>query len=72
MTAAPLMTAKQTAERLATTEGTLATWRSSGRSPIPFTRVGRSVKYDPADVDAYLASQRVDGAVKRAAAASAC
>lgn len=72
MSAAPLMTAKQAAERLATTEGTLATWRSSGRNAIPFIRVGRSVRYDPADLDAYLASQRFDGCTKRVAGAAAC
>lgn len=69
MSAAPLMTAKQAAERLATTEGTLATWRSSGHNPIPFIRVGRSVRYDPADLDAYVASKRFDGCTKRAAVA---
>lgn len=44
------------AERLGTTERSLSEWRINGRGP-KFIRVGRSVRYRPEAVDAWLLSQ---------------
>lgn len=44
------------AERLGTTERSLSEWRIKGRGP-KFIRVGRSVRYRPEAVDAWLLSQ---------------
>jgi len=37
---------------------TLAQWRSQKRG-IPYLKIGRAVRYDPADVQAYLEGCRV-------------
>ena len=51
-----------TAEAVATITGlsidTLAQWRSQKRG-IPYLKVGRVVRYDPVDVQAYLEGCRV-------------
>ncbi|MGO4383402.1 helix-turn-helix transcriptional regulator [Specibacter sp. RAF43] len=44
------------AERLGTTERSLSEWRIKGRGP-KFIRVGRSVRYRPEAVDAWLLGQ---------------
>lgn len=41
---------------------TLAAWRCLKRYPIPFTRVGRLVRYKVADLDRWLASRVENGA----------
>lgn len=52
---------KAVAGLIGSTEASLAQDRYLGRG-IPFTRVGRRVRYLRADVLAYLAANRVDGA----------
>ena len=54
-----LLTAREAARRLRVRDHTLAVWRCGGEGP-PFYRVGRSVRYSAADLDAYLAGRRVD------------
>ncbi len=43
---------------------TLAQWRSQKRG-IPYLKVGRVVRYDPADVQAYLEGCRVSVSVPK-------
>ncbi len=51
-----------TGEEVATMTGlspeTLAQWRSQKRG-IPYLKIGRAVRYDPAEVQAYLERCRV-------------
>jgi excisionase family DNA binding protein len=51
---------KQTAELVTKSKGTLRNWRSNGRYPLPFIRVGRSIRYREEDVLAFLEAGRVD------------
>jgi len=59
------MTPKQTtllpqqtvAARLGVTARTIERWRTEGAGP-PFLKVGRGVRYDEADLSAWLAAQR--------------
>ncbi len=55
----PLGTPEQVADYLQKPVKTLAEWRSRGDGPRYF-KVGRNVRYDWADVRAWLAGQRVD------------
>jgi excisionase family DNA binding protein len=43
---------------------TLAQWRSQKRG-IPYLKVGRAVRYDPSDVQAYLEGCRVSVSVPK-------
>ena len=52
-----LMTSNQVAAALALSNKTLAAWRSSGRSPLPFLRLGSRVRYRSEDVLAWLESR---------------
>ncbi|NYH95421.1 helix-turn-helix transcriptional regulator [Novosphingobium marinum] len=56
----------QTAEALDVAPNTLAKWRITGEGP-PFLKIGRSVRYDPADVQQWLASRKVRSTSERAA-----
>lgn len=38
---------------------TLAVWRSTGRHDLPFVRVGRSIRYRRADLEAWLDAHTV-------------
>ena len=51
-----LITPATLAERLGTTERSLAEWRITGRGP-KFIRIGRSPRYRPEAIDAWLLSQ---------------
>ncbi|MDA8259217.1 MAG: helix-turn-helix domain-containing protein [Betaproteobacteria bacterium] len=50
------------AEYLGVAPGTLEVWRCTRRYPIPYMKVGRKVYYDRADLDAWLASRRIQPA----------
>ncbi|ALV45806.1 hypothetical protein MB46_10275 [Arthrobacter alpinus] len=52
------LTPADVAEALQIPVGTLANWRSAGKGPR-FSRFGGLVRYDPDDVAAWLAEQRV-------------
>ena len=54
-----LLTPSQTAEILGVQEQTLCVWRSTRRAGPPFIKVGRAVRYDPADVQRYIATRTV-------------
>lgn len=53
------MTPIQVAEALSVTTGTLASWRCTGRYPLPFIKVGRSVHYRGKDVKDFLKKRTV-------------
>ena len=61
-----LMTSNQVAAALALSNKTLAAWRSSGRSPLPFLRVGSRVRYRSEDVLALLESRMCSAAIDAA------
>ncbi len=42
---------------LGVTAGTLSVWRSTGRYPLPFVKVGRSVRYRIGDLLAFVESR---------------
>lgn len=51
-----LINAKQLAEKIGSTVGTLAYWRYMGKGP-KFIKLGHSVRYRLADIDAWLTEQ---------------
>jgi len=53
-----LLTAEDVAELTSLSLETLAQWRSQKRG-IPYLKIGRSVRYDPADVHAHLEGCKV-------------
>jgi excisionase family DNA binding protein len=53
-----LLTADEVAIHTGISVETLAQWRSQQRG-IPYLKIGRSVRYDPLDVQQYLAGCRV-------------
>ena len=52
-----LITEHETAERLSIRVCTLRKWRWEGRGPR-FVKIGAAVRYDPADVDAFIEAGR--------------
>lgn len=60
-----LLTAEQVASITGLSVETLAQWRSQKRG-IPYLKIGRAVRYDPADVNAYLRGCRVSVSGKEA------
>ncbi len=50
-----LLDDSQVAERLQVSIATLRRWRLLGSSTLPFIRIGRSIRYDPADVESWIA-----------------
>lgn len=60
-TSKPLLTERQAAEFLQLSPATLSTWRSrrgrvarDGKQGPPFLRLGRSIRYRRADLDAWI------------------
>lgn len=49
-----LITPGEAAERLQVSIRTLAKWRSIGYPNIPYSKVGRCVRYRQSDIDAFL------------------
>ncbi len=57
---AALLSAEQAAELLDTNTGTLAVWRCTRRYPtLRYVKVGRSVKYRLADIEAFIEARTV-------------
>lgn len=52
----PLITAKEAARLLGTTEKTLADWRCRRTRNLPFVKIGASVRYAIADIEAFIAA----------------
>lgn len=59
------LTTEEAAALLGVLPETLASWRCLGRYNLPYIKVGRAVRYDRRDIDAWLASRRTT-AVARA------
>ena len=57
----PLLTPAEAAEILGVKVDTLTVWRSTKRYPLPFVRVGRSIKYKVEDVLSFIEA-RTEGA----------
>jgi excisionase family DNA binding protein len=53
------LTERQVAEQLGLSVATLRAWRHRGKGPR-FLRLGRSVRYLPADVDEFVRASAVD------------
>lgn len=51
---APLLTREQAAARLGLAPQTLAGWATKGTVALPLVKLGRSVRYRAADVDALI------------------
>lgn len=49
-----LLTAKEAAQLLGVAEQTLAHWRCNKRRDLPFLKLGKVVRYDAADVQAFI------------------
>lgn len=58
-----LVTAKEAAVLLAISERTL--WQLTSDGDVPAIRLGRSVRYDLADLRAFIAAKRSGGAAER-------
>ena len=54
-----LLTRRQAASYLGLAVQTLASWRCTGRYGLPVVKVGRSVRYRLADLDAWIAKRTV-------------
>lgn len=57
-TPSDLLTPDQVAATLGLSHRTLATWRSSRRSELPWVKVGSRIRYRRQDVAAWLESRR--------------
>ena len=49
-----LVSPEQAADYLSVTTRTLANWRSRGFPNVPFSKIGRCVRYRLSDLDAYI------------------
>lgn len=49
-----LLTEKEAAAYLGIAPGTLSVWRSTKRYPLPFSKIGRCVRYSIDDLDAFI------------------
>jgi hypothetical protein len=56
-----LLDEKQAAIRLGVKEGTLQVWRCKKRYDLPFIRIGRTIRYDAAEIEKFLKRNTVDG-----------
>ncbi len=57
-----LLTERQVAAILQIKPNTLAVWRLHDRYPLPFIRIGRTIRYRTEDVDRFLQKRSVSGA----------
>lgn len=55
-----LMSREEAAEYLGVSPKTLATWATTKRYPLPLVKVGRSVRYRVADLEAFIQSRTVN------------
>ncbi|QJU54381.1 helix-turn-helix domain-containing protein [Herbiconiux sp. KACC 21604] len=59
MSATRWLTEQQCSEQTGIPVGTLRDWRMKGLN-LPFSRIGRLVRYAESEVDTYMRSQQVD------------
>jgi predicted site-specific integrase-resolvase len=53
------MNEQECADLLSIPTPTLRNWRFTGAVQLPFTRIGRLVRYSEADAQAFMASRKV-------------
>lgn len=58
----PLISAAEAAAYLGMKAQTLAQWRCAKRHPLPYVKVGRTVRYRLADIETWLAGRTVAAA----------
>jgi hypothetical protein len=63
-TATPLVNEKRAAEILGITPGTLSVWRCVRRYPLPYTKIGRAVRYRVDDLERFIQSRTVGTAAE--------
>ena len=56
--AAALLTPAEASRLLHVPETTLAAWRSTGRVQLAYVKVGRAVRYAPADIERFIGARR--------------
>jgi len=54
----PLLSEQDVSSLTGLAKGTLAVWRSTGRTDLAFVKLGRKVAYRPEDVEAFLERHR--------------
>lgn len=52
-----LLTPKATADLLGVSEGTLRVWRTTKRYPLSYVKIGSSVRYRMADIEAFISDR---------------
>ncbi|MBN2295445.1 MAG: helix-turn-helix domain-containing protein [Pirellulales bacterium] len=57
----PLLDEKKSAQFLDVSPGTLSVWRCERRYPLPYVKIGRSVKYKLSDLKRFIESRTVGG-----------
>jgi predicted site-specific integrase-resolvase len=55
----PLVDERKAAEILGIAAGTLTVWRSTGRYKLPYTKIGRAVRYRVDDLEAFIQSRMI-------------
>jgi hypothetical protein len=60
----PLVDEKRAAEILGITPGTLSVWRCVRRYSLPYTKIGRAVRYRIEDLEQFIRSRTVTGEVQ--------
>nr|WP_315256555.1 helix-turn-helix domain-containing protein [uncultured Duganella sp.] len=55
-----LLTPAQMAQLLGVSTGTLAVWRCTKRYPLPYIKVGRSVRYSRAQGNEFIAARTIN------------
>lgn len=53
-----LLNTDQAAAKLGIKAQTLRIWRIQRNNPLPFIKLGKSVRYDPSDLDAFIERNR--------------
>lgn len=56
-----LLTPAQTAEILGIAEDTLTVWRCTRRVVLPYVKIGRHVRYDPATIAKFIEERTATG-----------
>ena len=57
----PLVDEKAAAEILGITPGTMSVWRCVRRYKLPYTKIGRAVRYRVEDLERFIADRTVNG-----------
>ncbi len=56
-----LLTSEQAAQQLGVTSGTLSVWRCCRRYPLKFVKIGRKVRYNAEDIEAFIRARTMPG-----------